>query len=257
MSDPRDVLKNELIEDLWGIGFTVVPRLPDYALLDVNPGGKPRGMAYQWCDKQNLDQWLKNGWKHVPASRHRGIYAPWGYSDDIEVSGLFLMEKSQVEVDAFHKASHDKAQQNVDDWYARQGAAGFTGGVTVLGEGSAGQSAEVADIGGGESSSRTKIPPDLFEHLPALMRERDRLVDIKLAAIADQGANVGNMAVLRAACLTQAIENIRSKLKDQANVESSGSAGRPERSEPGSAEGATEAGAEARPEAPSGAPDEA
>jgi len=191
---PRKVLSDQAIHDLWGIGFTIVPRVDSAKVYDLAAGAAPSGMAYQWNNVVS-----DPSWKNVPASRHPGLFTPYCVSGDIEVNGLWLMERPKAEVDAFHAAAHAKARKNVDDWYARTGAAGFTGGVTVLTEGSSGREAEVAEIGGGESS-RTKIPMDLFDHLPALLAERDRL---KVC-----GGEIND-------CMAQAIDNIRAKIANE------------------------------------------
>lgn len=183
------------------MGYAVVPIPSLTELLDIP---KPRaGMSYQWHDKSALD-----GWKAVPCSRHPGLFAPLGSSDDICVHHLYLLERSKVETDAVLQGARDKALKNVDDWFARQTGSGFTGAVTVLGESASARTAEITEIGE-QQSLRTKIPPDLFEHLAELLRERDRLVDQSVkAAPTEFGVK---MASLRASCLELAIDTIRKK----------------------------------------------
>jgi hypothetical protein len=213
MADPRtlsplNLIPERIIQDLWGIGFTIVPRLgrdPFEA-----SGLAPSGMVYEW----KVDWRTANGWQCVPASRHPGLFAPYGYADNIEVGGLWLMERPKAEVDAFHAEARAKAQKNVDDWFDRQGAAGFTGGVTVLTEGSNGRDVSVTEIGDG-SPRQTKIPRELYDHLPALMAERDRLMD---AAVQASIAPKVDWA-LKDTCLKQAIENLTARLAEGANHE--------------------------------------
>jgi hypothetical protein len=202
---PSDIIPAQLIQDLWGIGFTITTRVPSSQIYDVANGLVLDGMTYAWRDDpQNTN------WKCVPASHHPGLFAPYGYTGDIEVNGLWLMERPKAEVDAFHADTHAKARQNVDDWFQRQAASGFTGGVTVLEESSGGpHSAEVADIGA-QSVSLTKIPHDLFGHLPELMAERDRLIDAERDG--DWQNKPPISATLKDNCLKQAIENIRTRL---------------------------------------------
>jgi hypothetical protein len=140
-------------------------------------------------------------------------------------------------------------QKQIDDWAERAAENGLSGSVTVLTETSDGRSAQHREIGEDASTegNATHIPDDLIDHIATLLRERDRLLKAALRESIDGAIDLPS---LRAACLTQAIDNIRSKLKDQANVESSGSTGRPDGggSGAGSAEGAPQAGAEARTE---------
>lgn len=160
----------EIIQELWGLGFTVVPRSLNERAFDLADGLAPPGMAYQWCANQKPD-----GWSAVPASRHPGLFAPYGYAGDIEVNGCWLMERPQTEVDAFHATAHAKARQNVADWLDRTGAMGFTGGVTVLQEGGGGRSADVREIGTTTIENAIIIPRELSPHIREIFAERDRL----------------------------------------------------------------------------------
>lgn len=166
---PCDVISEQALQDLWGIGFTIVPRVAPDKVFDVAADLAPAGMSYQWGF--NPDK----AWKPVPASRHPGMFAPYGYSGHIEVGGLCLMERPKAEVDAFHAEAHRKARQNVTDWHDRVAAQGFIGGVTVLQEGSAGRSADIREIGEKTLESVTKIPRDLTPYIAEIFAERDRL----------------------------------------------------------------------------------
>ena len=168
---PSDIIPAQLIQDLWGIGFTITKRT--WLVHDLANGLAPLGMSYAWRDDP------KNpNWKCVLASRHPGLFAPYGYRGDIEVNGLWLMERPKAEVDAFHAASHAKARQNVDDWFQRQAGVGFTGGVTVLSEGSQGRSADIREVGNKTLENATKIPRELTPHIGQIFEERDRLWSI-------------------------------------------------------------------------------
>jgi hypothetical protein len=230
-------LSEQLIQDLWGIGFTIVPRTPIPDLWDAAAGKAPAGMSYQW----NADP-KQAGWKCVPAYRHPGLFAPYVYRDDIEVGGLWLMERPKAEVEAEQQAAHAKAQRNVDDWLARQGAAGFTGGVTVLSEGSnQTNQASVREIGVKSIEDVTKIPPDLYGRLGEIFAERDRLWECsdewwgktnptyhRYVEIADKHPDWTRGQVMNAVLTPIAIENIRTRLAtegaqhDQSTDSSSG-----------------------------------
>lgn len=69
-----------------------------------------------------------------------------------------------------------KAQQNVDDWFSRQFAAGFSGNVTVLSEGSEiGNATDAREVGDKTLESVTKIPRELQPYVGEIFAERDRL----------------------------------------------------------------------------------
>lgn len=193
----------DAVQELWGLGYAVVPLPPLPELLELPK--PPVGMAYQWSDKPTLE-----GWTAVSCTRHPGLFAPLGSSDDICVHHLYLHERPKADVDAAHQANRDKAQAKVDDWYKRAAADGLSGTVTVLGESHKGAaSAEVVDIGDEGPSLRTKIPSDMFEHLAELLKERDRLVEQSVKAA--PGDFIPKMASLRASCLELAIDMIRKK----------------------------------------------
>ena len=130
---PLRIISRAVIDDLWGAGFTIIPRVAAEKVFDLANGLAPHSMAYQWNDNPKAE-----GWKCVPATRHPGLFAPYGYSDDIKVNDLWLMERPKAEVEAFHANAHTKARQNIDNWFQRQAQGGFTGSVTVLTEGSRG-----------------------------------------------------------------------------------------------------------------------
>lgn len=158
-----------IVQELWGLGLTVIPRVPAEKVFDLANGLAPAGMAYQWEDGPRV------GWKFVPASRHPGLFMPYGHVGDIEVNGLWLSERPKAEVDAFHDETRRKARQNVADWYDRAGAQGFTGGVTVLTDGSGGRSSDIREIGLKTIEDATKIPMELMPYVSKIFAERDRL----------------------------------------------------------------------------------
>jgi hypothetical protein len=194
----------DLVQDLWGMGLTVVPRIITTASL-FEAATAPAGMAYQWHGYSSAD-----GWNPVPCERHPGLFAPYGYQGNVELNGLFLMERPKAEVDAFHAAAHARAHKNVDDWFLRQSGGGFVGHVTVLGEDSAGKrTATVSDVGEG-SSYQNKIPSDMFDHLPELLRERDRLVAAAMKASIEVPGSQAQIDLKRS-CMELAIDTIRKK----------------------------------------------
>lgn len=168
----REARINALSQELWGMGLTVIDRAPPEKMFDLAAGLAPAGMAYQWDALENAP---RVGWKCVPASRHPGIFMPYGYTGDIEVEGLWLMERPKAEVDAFHAAAQAKACQNMADWFDRQGAQGFTGGVTVLSEGSQGRSTDIRTVGEKTLESVIEIPRELAPYIAHIFEERDRL----------------------------------------------------------------------------------
>src|ERR1700735_2025908 len=131
IADRLSAAERDAIQNLWGMGYTVVPRERPADLYEV--ARAPAGMGYQWNSSPEVE-----GWAPVPYSRHPGIYAPLGTEGAIEHGDLYLVERPLSEVHAERQASHDKAHKNVDDWYARNAAAGITGSVTVLSESSKG-----------------------------------------------------------------------------------------------------------------------
>jgi hypothetical protein len=209
-TDPKSFPNSvrDAVQELWGMGYAVVPLLSLTELLDLP---KPRtGMSYQWHDKPTLD-----GWKAVPCSRHPGLFAPLGSSDDICVHHLYLLERPKAETDAALQAARDKAKKNVDDWFGRQADHGLSGTVTVLGESGSHRTAEVTEIGE-RQSLRTKVPPEMFEHLAELLRERDRL----LVAMQEESViSIEQLPSARETCLRVAIENIRTKYAAPAATE--------------------------------------
>src|SRR6267142_5671283 len=101
----REIISRDIIDDLWGAGYTILPRRRHADPFHVPVEMVPQGRSYQWMhlihDKFHFigsrgDYSL--GWSPVPASRHDGYFLPAGYIGDIEVNGLGLFEKPKFEV---------------------------------------------------------------------------------------------------------------------------------------------------------------
>lgn len=170
-SSPMRVITGEQLQDLWGLGFTITHRESPEKLFDLANSLAPAGIAYQWNASPT-----QAGWKCVPASRHRGVFAPYCQDGDIEIGGLWLMERPKADVDAFHADAHAKARANVDNWFERQQASGFIGGVTVLSEGRDRPNlTDTREVGDKTLESVTKIPRELQPYIGEVFAERDRL----------------------------------------------------------------------------------
>jgi hypothetical protein len=91
---------------------------------------KPAGMSFQWCAKHadstgdrgaDYEKMLDAGWVLVPPQ-----WIPGGRNmiagNDLMCRPKWMMEQAQMDNEA-------KAKQQVDDWAASVGAAGFSGGV--------------------------------------------------------------------------------------------------------------------------------
>lgn len=239
----REIVHDDVIQDLWGGGYTIIARRmlhPDP--FHVPPQLVPHGRSYQWWhlihDKFHFEcsPGKSTGWAPVPASRHDGLFMPAGHVGDIEVNGLGLFEKSKVEVDQEHAKQIAAAQKPLQDWGDRVREIGFTGGVRVVDQG--GNITSIAMDAPGEVLERkdaktiettVAIPPDMMPHMSAIFAERDRLeVEVVLkdrtlkpgeiadkffAAIqSDQGALW--WPTLRAILLPIAVENVRKTMKD-------------------------------------------
>ena len=120
MKNVRDIIDRGIIEDLWGEGYTILPRRRHADPFHVPPEMVPQSRSYQWMhlihDKQLF--WAPagctNAWAPVPASRHDGYFMPAGHVGDIEVNGLGLFEKPKFEVDAERQANTQKAIDAAD-----------------------------------------------------------------------------------------------------------------------------------------------
>lgn len=173
--DGAKPLGRQVIDDLWGEGFTIVRRNSDPFAVDERT--IPHGMAYQWCLKSDQEYMTNtHHWSPVPSLRYDGIYAPAGYDGWIEHDGLILMEKLKSEVDAALAENAAKAHRNVSGWVEKNAAEGFTGSIRVqeqsdkaIGE------ARKTSVGDEQNNDRTKIPADMFPYLKEIFAERDRI----------------------------------------------------------------------------------
>jgi len=159
-------------------------------------------MAYQWNDAVAPPV---SNCERVPAERHPGLFAPYGYEGDIVVGGMVLCERPKAEVDAFHAETARKAEKNVTDWIQRQSDNGIAGHVSVVSDG------EIAttEIGPTPITRRTKIPPDLLPYIVEIFNERDRLMEFTV------GSEIGTPGWYsdRAKFTELAIEKVRARLQ--------------------------------------------
>ncbi len=241
----RDIVSRDVIEDLWGCGYTILPRRRGPDPFHLDQGMIPATRSYQWMHLVNDKIHIDGGWTPVPASRHDGYFMPAGHIGNIEVSGLGLFEKPKFEVEAERAQSHAKAHQNVADWVKDTGAEFF--GSVSFGD----VSAEVGDptlakkIAGDKAvDPKTKtinttvgIPLDMIPHMRAIFTERDMLyanfIDVWEAdsegeftkeqygvysayvAAASADPSILKGPALNALLLPIAVENVRKRIAEQ------------------------------------------
>lgn len=188
---PLDYISEDAIQDLWGIGYTIVKRTGGDPF-NVPPEMVPHTRSYQWWhlihDKFHFHREGEgtSGWAPVPASRHDGYFMPFGHAGNIEVQGLGLFEKSKVEVNQELAANTAAAHKLTTDWIEEHGGI-FSGAVTVGGvQLPVGDEALAKKMAGDDGDlyavsktktieTRVKIPKDMFPHMLAIFEERDRL----------------------------------------------------------------------------------
>lgn len=242
MKRVRDIVGRDVIDDLWGAGYTILPRNRHPDPFFVPPEMVPATRSYRWWhlvhDKFHFERLPGNssGWSPVPASRHDGYFMPAGHVGDIEVSGLGLFEKSKVEVDAERAANHTKAQQQVADWVEKTGAQ-FSGSVSVGDVGT-----EVGDAEVGKSlfpdtktiETTVRLPADMLPHMAEVFAERDRLAnlavmclengtgcsEVDVAVVAyrheiEDNQNLARWPALHALVLPLAVKNVRKQIKEK------------------------------------------
>jgi hypothetical protein len=215
--NPRDILGREKLDELWSEGYTVTRSRPHIDPWHIPPEIIPRDRAYQWVSREHdLKHYEGLAWSRVPAERHPGVFAPWGYVGDVVIGDLILLEKPKAEVEAEHAKNHAKAHQNVADWYKGVASQGFTGGATVV-KGDAVTHTEIKQDG----VTSTELPPDMLPHLSAILKERDRLVAEEHKAYLAQQDSVAppaetfDLLACRVRCMQQAIANIRARIVDE------------------------------------------
>lgn len=230
MKPVREIVSRDIIDDLWGAGYTILPRNRHPDPFFVPQEMVPQGRFYQWWhlihDKIHFDRpagATPSGWAPVPASRHDGYFMPAGFVGDIEVNGLGLFEKAKFEVDAERAGNVAAAQKQVDDWVSRTGTQ-FLGEISINGD--------KAAVGATKTfESLTNIPKDMIPHLVQIFEERDRLTqehveaeregikgpfsDAFDAAIEAQ-PNLAKWPTLNAIVLPHAIKNVRKRITEEA-----------------------------------------
>lgn len=169
MKPVREVVSRDIIDDLWGAGYTILPRNRHPDPFYVPSKMVPATRSYQWMhlihDKAlflSSDGRYCLGWSPVPAPRHDGYFMPAGHIGDIEVSGLGLFEKPKFEVDA-ERAQHVAAAHKQVEWGGE-----FSGDVTVGGE--------RTEIGATKTVENiTAIPKEMVPYIAQIFEERDYL----------------------------------------------------------------------------------
>lgn len=237
---PFDYITRSAVQDLWGIGFTIVKR--DCGRLDIFelPNGMtPAGRAYQWFHLvEDRAVFEHTGWSRVPASRHDGWFMPFGQMGPIEVSGLGLFEKPKFEVDQERAAQVTAAQQKVADWAKQAGAEGLSGSFSIDGQTfDVGASPEPLrrDKGTKTINTTVGVPADMFPHMNEVFAERDRLyaemervwstdgkvftddqwsVYVKYQRAAQDDPAISKGPTMNALLLPYAVKNVRAKLKE-------------------------------------------
>ncbi len=184
MKPVREVVSREIIDDLWGAGYTILPRKRHPDPFFVPPEMVPATRSYQWWHLVHDRGFFggTSGWSAVPASRHDGYFMPAGHVGDIEVSGLGLFEKPKFEVDAERRQQPSAVEKQVTDWIDKNAAFGISGSVS-FGD----QTATVGDPNEAKKfapfvtdaktvETTVKIPKDMLAYVPQIFEERDKLV---------------------------------------------------------------------------------
>jgi hypothetical protein len=188
----------QVIEDLWRMGLTIVPRREPNTLFDAVEA--PAGMHYEWRAPDSADE----GWSPVMTIAYPGVFAPYHVVEAIRHGNLRLMWCEKANADAHYAEARARALQNVEDWAKITGTE-FSG---------------FARVSGDVYPHEVPLPIEVFEHLSEVFRERDRLFAAAIKATQETlSANAKvSMTSLRASCLKLAIETIRKKYgKDQSN----------------------------------------
>jgi hypothetical protein len=219
----RDVVSREVIDDLWGAGYTILPRRRDVDPFFMPANMVPQGRAYQWMHLVHDQVLIQNGWAPVPASRHDGYFMPAGFIGDIEVNGLGLFEKPKFEVEAERADNAAKAKKMVDDW-AQKNSDLFAGEVSVNGQ--------RTEIGATKTiEDATKIQRELTPYIAQIFEERDRLgncftynadrceveqIERDYMKAMKENPSAPRWPTLNAIILPYAIENIRKRITEEA-----------------------------------------
>lgn len=250
MSVVSEIITSDQLHDLWGSGFTVVPRLRHSDPFHVAPHIIPSNRSYQWLPIRP-DPLVKEGhddqWRPVTYEDHDGIFAPFGTTGDVTIQNMKLCWKPKKDVEV-QRAKERAAVLNQEQEWARK-FGGFTGGARVVSfDGDRANVREIsADKGTVEESARvveraeTKtiettvgIPHDMLDHLSAIYAVRDGIVNTvvrpdrsldpdHVITKAFYKAVAKNPAApwwptLRAIALPYAVEAVRANLKENADV---------------------------------------
>lgn len=206
---PSDDRARDIIQELWGEGWTFTRRAQDpYEVAGLKV---PPGMSYQWVPTDDLELRSAGGWRPVQTIRHDGLFAPIGYEGNIEIRGLTLVEAQKSDVDAAHAERISGAQKNIDDWAKKYGGTGISGTVTTVDHVHGTQTKTVGD----PDSGATRLPTDMLEHISKVFVERDRLM---LAAQDDclarnpNATGVSFSQETMAKITAQSIENVRAEI---------------------------------------------
>jgi hypothetical protein len=243
MKPVREIVSREIIDDLWGAGYSILPRARHPDPFHVPAEMVPQGRSYQWFDLKHDkfhygDDEHNTGWAPVPAARHDGYFMPAGFIGDIEVSGLGLFEKPKFEVERDRAAAIQKAQDAGDPAKFFAGK-GFSGSVTIGTQTKLGEldTVKATEIGSTKTIENiTKIPRELTPCIAQIFEERDRLAhalqnawDDNLALTDDQAAitkryrlaveedsGVARWPTLNAMILPYAIAIVRKRIAEEA-----------------------------------------
>jgi hypothetical protein len=245
MKPVRDVVGRDVIEDLWGAGYTILPRNRHPDPFYLPPEMVPQGRSYQWMHLVQDKIWIENGWAAVPANRHNGYFMPAGHIGDIEVNGLGLFEKPKFEVDTERAKQVAAAEKLVTDWQDKWGSQ-FSGSLTVGTQTKLGglDSVKTTEIGGAKSiEDTTKIPRDMVPYIGQIFEERDYLggqyadeaasavpewstlllsdIASKMDAALKDNPTAPAWPTLNAIILPYAIENVRKRIKEASHGQTS------------------------------------
>lgn len=184
-------LYREHIQELWGLGLTVVPREITGDPFHVNPAIIPQGRSYQWLpvEKDRLaHQDHDDDWRPVCYEDHPGHFAPYGTSGEVMTCGMKLCWKPKKDVEVARAKDRAKALDLEMEWERRFSQHGITGGArrVIFGD----TEVAVTEITMGKTSGVetvarpqektielvSEIPRDMQAYVGAIFEERDRLV---------------------------------------------------------------------------------
>lgn len=183
MQTVREIVSRDVIEDLWGAGYTILPRRRHPDPFHVPPEMVPTSKNYQWWHLVHDKVHFVGKWTAVDASRHDGYFMPAGHVGNIEVQGMGLFERSKSAVDAYHTDTAAKAHKQVEDWTTKAQAAGLSGGFSMNGiTTEVGDDENVKDQVTKTINTRVKLPAEMMPYMSEIFAERDRLYEALIAA---------------------------------------------------------------------------